>query len=137
MGTVKPFVIILTLLISSLAGCLDSTESDEPVERTEHIHVECFGVVETNPECDIDFSVGRGIEPMISSKILSELESNDYDEEPGPAPEKKELKSGTGYGEQFIISDADREEYVEFLAWKKQQGLKITAKKIPNKKGEQ
>ena len=80
MGTLKPFVIILTLLISSLAGCLDSTESDEPVERTEHIHVECFGVVETNPECDIDFSVGRGIEPMISSKILSELESNDYDD---------------------------------------------------------
>lgn len=47
-------------------------------------------------------------------------DSSGYDEEPGPAPEKKDLKSGTGYGEQFIISDADREEYVEFLAWKKQ-----------------
>ena len=78
----KPMFMVLIFLLSSLSGCIGLTDNDDLIEKTEEIKindVECYGDVETNPECDIDFSVGQGIEPMISSKLLAEFESNDYD----------------------------------------------------------
>ena len=78
----KPMFMVLIFLLSSLSGCISSTDTEESIEKSEDleaIHVECYGDVETNPECDIDFSVGRGFEPAISSKLLAEFESNDYD----------------------------------------------------------
>ena len=78
----KAGVILFTFLFSILSGCIGTSDSTDPSERIEdanHVHVACYDDVLTNPDCNIDFSVGRGIEPMVSSILLLEFESNDYD----------------------------------------------------------
>lgn len=86
MRKIVSILLVFTMTLSTLAGCIDSTEQDAEQEQEnnrdieeEHNHIACFEDLVTNPECKSDFVVGMGNKPIIASSLFLDAESNNFD----------------------------------------------------------
>ena len=86
MRKIVSVLLVFTMTLSTLAGCIDSTEQDEEQEQENdkdieevHNHIACFEDLVTNPECKSDFVVGMGNKPIIASGLFLDAESNNFD----------------------------------------------------------
>ena len=86
MRKIISILLVFTMTLSTLAGCIDSTEQDEEQEQENsrdieevHNHIACFEDLITNPNCKSDFVVGMGNKPILASSLFLGAESNNVD----------------------------------------------------------